>query len=351
MSRKKTRLEIVSRRPAATVKQPGERKSAPLTRISGRAGASTPPLVSGRWLLVALGLSIAAAALCGWCALCLLFWQGSWQLLYHPSARVALTPASAGLAFDPVAFAATDAGVPRLTGWWISAAPIPSGSAAPYRRFTVLYLHGRNGNLADTLPALAQLHAAGVNVLAFDYRGYGQSQFLRPSEAHWRQDADWALAYLTATRHIDARAIVLDGQGLGANLALEIAAAHPQLAGVVVDSPILAPMSAVFSDPRARMVPARLLARDRYDLETAAAALRVPLLWIQSAAASGKPASDGEPAAYQRVISKKMMVWLNNAPNAGTQFKNAFSRWLDSLPSRCAATAPGSPAVSAPLIP
>ena len=87
---------------------------------------------------------------------------------------------------------------------------------------------------AALVDALARLHAVGVNVLAFDYRGYGQSAFVRPSEADLRQDAEWAFQYLSETRHIDRGAIVLDGEGLGANLALEVASAHPELAGVVL---------------------------------------------------------------------------------------------------------------------
>jgi len=47
-----------------------------------------------------------------------------------------------------------------------------------------------------------------------DYRGYGQSKFARPSEARWREDAESALRYLTATRHIAANSIVLVGRDL-----------------------------------------------------------------------------------------------------------------------------------------
>src|SRR5580658_2412832 len=196
-----------------------------------------PPTVSGRWLLMAASLTLLAAAACAWLSLCILYWQGSWQLLYHPTSAITRTPVSAGLPFDPVAFAATEDGVPRLNGWWI---PAPAG--ANYNRYTVLYLHGQTGNLGDTVDDLAALHAVGVNILAFDYRGYGQSLFAHPTEARWRQDAEWALEYLTATRHLPAGAIVVDGSALGANLALEIAAAHPELAGVVLQSPLASPV-------------------------------------------------------------------------------------------------------------
>jgi len=50
-----------------------------------RPPTTPPPTVSGRWLLAGAGLALVAAALCSWGTLCLLFWQGSWQLLYHPS--------------------------------------------------------------------------------------------------------------------------------------------------------------------------------------------------------------------------------------------------------------------------
>jgi hypothetical protein len=327
MSRKKPKLQVVPRRPVAEGKEDagGRQNSRGRQDASGKEGREKPQLVSGRWLLVAVCGTIAAAALCGWLGLCLLFWQGSWQLLYHPAAAVARTPASVGLAFDPVAFATTDTGVPRLKGWWI-----PAAQGARLARFTVIYLHRQDGNLGDTVDALARLHGVGVNVLAFDYRGYGASQFARPSERNWRQDAEWAVDYLTGTRQIDTGTIVLDGTGLGANLALELAAAHPELGGVVVDSPIDDPTGAIFNDARARLVPARLLVRDRYDLGRAAAAVRVPVLWFEQAT----PLSEANWRAYGKIIDRKMLVWLYPPDDLNGQIADGLRRWLDDLPVR-----------------
>ena len=279
---------------------------------------NAPATVSGRWLLMAGGISVVGAALCAWGALCLLFWQGSWQLLYHPSATVARTPASVGLAFDPVAFAATEAGVPRLAGWWI-----PAAADGKYARYTVLYLHGQTGNLGDAVDHLAELHGLGVNVFAFDYRGYGQSQFVHPSEAHWREDADWALGYLTGTRHLAAETILVDGRDLGANLALEVGAAHAELGGVVLESPVASPVSAIFDDPRAGLVPARLLVADRYDAEKAGNGLLIPSLWMVGTGAQKAP-------GYEGITAQKMIFWMK----PGEQFAPDFSRWVDDLPAR-----------------
>lgn len=269
-------------------------------------------------------------------------------MLYHPASAITRTPASKGLAFDPVAFATTETGEPRLKGWWIPAEP-----GSRHSRFTVLYLHAQNGNLGDSVDDLASLHAVGVNILAFDYRGYGQSQFAHPSEARWREDAEWTLQYLTATRHVSAGTIVLDGKGLGANLALEVAAAHPELAGVVLESPLESPVDALFNDPRARLVPAHLLVRDRFNVEKAANALLIPSLWLIAQPASNTPASKSRessniagqtqhPDGYDRITARKTLVWIQPVSlqpganqfgvNGDQVFDEAFRRWLDDFP-------------------
>ena len=269
---------------------------------------------------------MVAAAFCAWGALCLIFWQGSWQLLYHPQVTVARTPANIGLAFDDLGFAVTEAGVPRLNGWWIPAVP-----GARYTRYTALYLHAATGNLGDTVDALARLHSAGLNVFAFDYRGYGQSRPVHPSEAHWREDAEWALQYLTGTRHVAAGSIVLVGNGLGANLALEIAASHPELAGVVLDEPLLAPTDAIFRDPRARLVPAHWLVREQWDSNAPATSLRIPSLWFYRPAKVPTTKASVLPESFKRVPARKVLVWLPAADKDDADYTSTLTAWLDDL--------------------
>ena len=308
--------------------QPGQARrvaAAPADGAARRLPGSGPPTVSGRWMLVAIGTAIAAAGACAWLTLCFLFWQGSWQLLYHPTSAVTRTPASLDLTFDPVAFATTEAGQSRLKGWWIA--------GQPEGRFTAIYLHGASGNLGDTVEALKTLHDTGINVLAFDYRGYGQSAFAHPGEAHWREDAESAIDYLIHTRHIPQASIVLFGEGLGANLALEVAAAHPELGGVVVDTLQSAPEDAIFRDPRARLVPAHLLVPDRWDLNRAAASVLIPSLWFCRTAAE-KSTREAEQAAYSRVTARSQQAWLPAASESSGSFRSLLRRWLDDLAPR-----------------
>ena len=297
--------------------------SQPAVRRARAASATAPPTVSARWLLSGFAIAIAAALVCAWLTLCLLFWQGSWQLLYHPTSAVTRTPASVNLPFDSIGFATSASGQPQLQGWWI-----PAASPA---RYTAIYLHGAQGNLGDTTSALVPLHAAGLNIFAFDYRGYGQSHFVHPSERSWREDADSAIQYLTGTRHIAATSIILVGKNLGANLALEVASAHPDLAGVVLEQPLRSPTSAIFNDARARLVPAHMLVSDRWDTNAAASNVLIPSLWFYW---NGKqvPESSRDQSLYQKAPARKMLVSLADSPDEPQRFSAALSSWLDQLP-------------------
>jgi hypothetical protein len=291
-------------------------------RPSGRSD-SAPPTVSAKWLLTAIATALAGALVCAWGTLCFLFWQGNWQLMYRPASAVTRTPASVNLNFDSIEFATNAAGEPQLRGWWIP--------ASPQAHYTAIYLHGADGNLGDTVPAIAQLHAAGMNVFAFDYRGYGQSHFAHPSEARWRQDADSAIAYLTGTRHTPVNTIILVGKDLGANLAVEAAAAHPDIAGVVLEQPLASPTLAIFSDARARLVPAHWLVSDHWQTTAAAGNILVPSLWFYWTSEHRVELEQDKPEPYDKVPARKMLVWLTNAPDEPGQFRSALSSWLDQL--------------------
>lgn len=298
-------------------------RSQPSPRTAPSRQNSAPPNVSGKWLLGGLIAALFAALLCAWGTLCILFWQGSWQLLYHPKSAVTQTPAAVNLPFQSIGFATDASGEPQLRGWWILSASQP--------RFTAVYLHGETGNLGDTVPALVSLHNAGLNVFAFDYRGYGQSHFAHPSELRWRQDADFALQYLTGTRHIPASSIVLVGRDLGANLALEISAAHPGLAGVVLEQPLESPTVSIFNDARAHLIPARLLVRDRWDTVAAASNILIPSLWFYWTPDNTSSRNGDHPQAYQAVPARKTIVWLTNSPEEERQFEAALLAFLDQL--------------------
>jgi hypothetical protein len=229
-------------------------------------------VVDPRWLIKAFAVTLLVAFLCAYALLCWLFYQGQWQFAVQPSRKVAQTPASLGLQFEPVRFAVDATGTPQLTGWFI-----PSDSpGAP----TALVLHAGDGNISTALPTAQRLHTARLNVFLFDYRGFGASGGEHPTEALLQADADSALTYLISTRGIAPSHIILFGQGIGASLATRLAAQHHDLPALILDSPIGDIDSSVAHDTRARFVPTSLFLHEHYPLAGPLSTLTTPKLII-----------------------------------------------------------------------
>ena len=240
-----------------------------------------PLVTSPRWLAAAVVVTLLVAVCCVYISICLLFWQGQWQLVFKPSRAVTTTPAAVGLAFDDIQFDATETGVLQLHAWWLPASTPATG--------TLLLLHDGSGSLSDTIPRLQALHPLGMNVFVFDYRGFGKSIDRHPSEASTYEDADAAWHYLADTRHVAAGAVVIDGVGLGAAIAAEIARRHPQAHAVILEQPRPPVLETMRADPRLRLLPLRLLFHDRFDPRRTLAHLPTPKLFVY--------ATDAAPAA------------------------------------------------------
>lgn len=239
------------------------------------APVESPPVVSGRWLLMAFLITIAVALLCVYATMCLLFYQGQWQMLFHPSRSVTATPAGAGLSYQEIHFDVTEAGAPQLEGWWLPAAP-----GAHYATDTVLYLHDGRGSLTDTIPALEQLHGLGLNVFAFDYQGFGKSAGRHPTERLAQADAVAAWTWLTDLRHIPANHILVVGDGAGATFAAALGADFAP-AGVVLEDPSVPAREIFDHDARARILPLWLLQNEWLDPTADLARAHVPRLFLE----------------------------------------------------------------------
>lgn len=269
------------------------------------------------WLAKAFGITLVAAAICAWVTFCLLFYQGQWQLVLHPQRTVSAPQSIGGAAYEIVHFGPGASAEPQLTGWWI-----PSPANARYSNTTILFLPGGDGSLADSIPTLAALHSLGINIFAFDYRGYGQSAATRPNQQNMTNDADAALLYLTASRHILASGIVLYGTGVGASLAAHLAAAHGAIPAIVLDAPSGDLLDVALHDPRTHLVPARLLFHERFPLAAPLSTLKTPklLLWQKG----------NEPAKIRSASAPKITVELGQpSQHAEDEYTQAITRFLD----------------------
>ena len=299
-------------------------------RQTGSAAASASvEVVDPVWLLKALSLSLLAVALCVYTAICLLFYQGEWQLVLHPSHTIERTPSSAGVAYSDVHFGDFDTGQPHLTAWWIPAQN-PSATTpefqSRYAAFTVLYLHSGSGSLSETVPMLALLHNTGLNIFAIDYRGFGASDAsIHPSDERMAQDAEAALNYLIATRHIPARTIIPYGVGLGASLAVRLAHDHPELAAVILDNPDPDPAATASAVRPSNFIPVRLLFGNRFAIAKPLAALTTPKLLI---AGGPSASSSGDLSSRPHGARPSFAVTLPPV-NSDAAFQDALRRFLD----------------------
>lgn len=291
-----------------------------------------PPLevVDPKWLLKALAICVFAAMICAYGTLCVLFYQGRWQLVLHPSHAVDRTPASAGLVYSDVHFDAAETGQPRLTAWWI-AASLQAGFAPRYADYTILYLHDGSGSLADTVPALARLHSAGLNIFAIDYRGFGASDAsVHPTQERMSEDTTAALEYLTQTRHISPLKIIPYGTGLAASLAASLANSHTSLPAIILDNPNPDPASTAAAVHPSAIIPVRLLFGNQFEIAAPLATLATPKFLIAGGPNSASPAPDSNPLQilFRRARSPSFAITL---PPVGAEqaYQVALARFLD----------------------
>ena len=286
--------------------RPTQKKAA-----AGVTPSTAPETVSAKWLLKATGVVILMALLCSYLSLGLLFYQGQWQIVLHPDAKAKTKPPLPGL----LRFAPDESGQPQLTGEWLGAA-----SGARYSGLTVLFLGGGDGSRENSASTVAALHDLGLNVFSFDYRGYGLSQDVHPSQQRMTEDSQAAWRYLTDSRSIPARQIVIYGTGVGASLATRLAADHAEAPALIVDSPHADLLDVARKDYRSRLLPTAMLFHERFPLAAPLATLRTPKLLLTN---NSKP----EPSAFVTAASPKMIVSLPPVP--GALYSEAITRFLD----------------------
>ena len=146
-----------------------------------------------------------------------------------------------------VYFPATDG--TRLNGWYIPASP-----GYP----TAVFAHGNGGNMGWCEGVLRVFSRTGYGILAFDYRGYGNSSGT-PSEKGVYSDFEGASRYLTQTQHIPRAKQIAAGQSLGAAVAIDAASRNRYMALVA-----MAPFSSMPNEVRYLREQGRLGALDTF---------------------------------------------------------------------------------------
>jgi hypothetical protein len=237
------------------------------------------------------------------------------RLAYYPEVgrEMHSTPREHGMDFEALTLDTADG--ERLDAWFVP---------APQAHGVVLFLHGNAGNLSHRMDSIAMFHRLGYAVLIFDYRGYGRSSG-KPSEAGLYRDAETAWAYLTRARGIAPENIVLFGESLGGALAAHLAAWERP--GALVLSSVFTSVPDLAADLYP-WLPARWLARLRYDTRAALARAKCPVLVAHSPDDEIIPYRHGEEL-FSAAPGPKVFLSLAGGHNNGFIFMQ--EHWVDAL--------------------
>jgi len=218
-----------------------------------------------------------------------------------PDRRLHSNPSSIDLEYENVNLT-TDDGV-SIHSWFIPNNKTP---------VTILFSHGNAGNIADRLDSIRIFYELGLNILIYDYRGYGQSTG-KISEAGTYLDNRAAWDYLLQVKKIPPEHIILFGRSLGAAMA-------SQLAGQVrPGAVILESASTSIPDMAAALypwLPIRWLTRFKYDNLRHVQGLSSPVLVVHSQDDELIPYSHGQQI-FAQAPEPKMLLTLQGGHNDG----------------------------------
>ncbi|MBX7256000.1 MAG: alpha/beta hydrolase [Candidatus Hydrogenedentes bacterium] len=154
-------------------------------------------------------------------------------------------------------------------GWFI-----PEDNA----RATLLFSHGNGGTISDRLDFVVMFKAMGLNVLLYDYGGYGDSTG-RPSEQRCYADARAMWQFLTEEKKIPPSEIILYGESLGGGVTVNLAT-EVKPGAVVLQSTFLSVTKR--AQEMFPFLPVRLLLRHHFDNASKIGNIAAPILVIHS---------------------------------------------------------------------
>lgn len=230
--------------------------------------------------------------------------------IYIPSRTLEAKPTDIGLQYEDVELITED-GV-SLHAWFVrSDRPIA----------TLVFCHGNAGNISHRLDSIRLFHELNLNVLIFDYRGYGRSDG-RPSEEGTYRDAQAAYAYAKST----GGPVVIFGRSLGGAVAIDLASRANDAAALIVESSFTSTVAV--GKEIYPFLPISWMTTIRYDSISKIPRVRCPVLVIHS------PDDDIIPYHHGRELfnaAPEPKCFLDISGDHNTGFTDSGSAYPDGI--------------------
>ncbi|HET7401161.1 MAG TPA: alpha/beta fold hydrolase [Usitatibacter sp.] len=221
-------------------------------------------------------LGVALIGGCAWLS------EKQGELIFRPSKETwwGYEPTTRGFQERDIAVGAEGQ---RVHGWWLPA----EDPHAP----AVLYLHGARWNLTGSVTRIERWRQLGFSVLAVDYRGFGKSTDVAPSEAYAYEDAEAAWEELARLAPGRRRFIV--GHSLGGAIATELARRHPEADGLVLEATFTSVRDMIDQSPWG-FLPVGLILTQNFDALAKLPQVRMPVIVVHGTRDSVVPFQMGE---------------------------------------------------------
>jgi fermentation-respiration switch protein FrsA (DUF1100 family) len=244
------------------------------------------------------------------------------EFVYVPTTFVKQTPRDVGMPFDSIALTSDD-GV-NIQGWFIPAQSLDQPSGTPAAARTLLFFHGRAGNMSDSLEKIRLFHDMGLDVFAIDYHGYGASGGA-PSENGLTGDAVAAYFYLVDKRSVKPGRLYVCGEDLGAAVAIDLAT-RVTMAGLITEGANASILEKIEDDWP--LIPWQYLLRNQFDSIKKIGDVRVPVLMIHSSDDELVPFNDSR-RLYVLAHDPKELVEIHGSHRDA--FVKSFDTYYDKI--------------------
>jgi fermentation-respiration switch protein FrsA (DUF1100 family) len=272
--------------------------------------------------------TIAASVVVIYAGLLVLLRLAESRLIYFPGQQRHLLAPPTGLGLSPERFEISTADGVTLVGWVIPAPPGTSGG------LWLLMCHGNAGNLSefDRPVHYAGLRGLGLNLLAFDYRGYGESGG-SPSEEGLYRDAQAAYRYLRETRRVPSDRIIVFGHSLGSTVAVDLVSRVPA-AGLILDGALTSIID--LGQELYPYIPVRWISGSRFNSLEKMPEIRIPKLFLHAVRDEVVPLVHGR-RLFAAAVAPKTFVELQGGHGDAFEVDSAnyfgsIARFLATLP-------------------
>jgi pimeloyl-ACP methyl ester carboxylesterase len=227
------------------------------------------------------------------------------KLVFVPTKGLQSTPKEIGLDFTTHII-----GKDQVYSWFIP--------AKDKNAMTVMICHGNAGNISNRLATIDFYHRQiGVNVMIFDYSGYGKTPG-KVSEEKTYQNSQAVFDYLVNSLNISPNRIVVDGRSLGGAVAIDLATKR-KFRGLIVQSTftsIYDMAKSMFS-----ILPGKWIQHIFYDSFSKVDKISCPILHLHSPDDQIIPYEMSQKL-FKKMPGPKQFVKIHGRHNSG---------WIDSM--------------------